>query len=61
MCADKNSTGITDDELKRWESIATYFLEGILTPIVSIAGILGKIRYQNGLIVRIISKRSMLR
>lgn len=38
MCADTNG-----QEQKGWESMATYFLEGILTPLVSSAGVLGKI------------------
>ena len=38
MCADTSG-----QEQKGWESMATYFLEGILTPLVSSAGVLGKI------------------
>ena len=51
MFADTNRAGVTDyaeedfgqEEQKSWESIATYFLEGIFTPLVSSAGLLGKI------------------
>ena len=51
MFAETNRAGVSDyveedfgqEEQKSWESIATYFLEGILTPLISSAGILGKI------------------
>ena len=51
MCSDTNRAGVSDyveedfgqEEQNSWESIATYFIEGILTPLVSSAGILGKI------------------
>ena len=51
MFADTNRAGVTDyaeedfgqEEQKSWEAIATYFLEGIFTPLVSSAGLLGKI------------------
>jgi len=51
MFADTNRAGVTDypeedfgqEEQKSWESIATYFLEGIFTPLVSCAGLLGNL------------------
>lgn len=38
-----SNESISVKEDKSWEMYATYCLEGILTPVISFAGIIGKI------------------